>query len=124
MLYRLPDSLPFEEAALVEALSIEVHAAGRLPVRLGDTALVVGAGMIGSLAVRALKARGCARVVAADLAPERLELARKLGADACIDTRTGDAAAEVKRRVQAEAEAQPADATTAAPPSAAGSIAI
>jgi L-iditol 2-dehydrogenase len=97
VLYRLPDSLPFEEAALVESLSIAVHAAGRLPVRLGDMALVVGAGTIGLLAIQALKARGCTIVAAADVAPERLEQARKLGADAGIDTRTADAAAEMKR---------------------------
>jgi threonine dehydrogenase-like Zn-dependent dehydrogenase len=97
VLYRLPDSLPFEEAALVESLSVAVHAAARLPVRLGDTALVVGAGTIGLLAIQALKARGCALVAAADVAGERLELARRLGADAGIDTRTADAAVEMRR---------------------------
>ena len=97
VLYRLPDSLPFEEAALVESLSIAVHAAARLPVHVGDTALVVGAGTIGLLAIQALKARGCTVVAAADVAPERLELARRLGADAIIDTRTADPAAEMRR---------------------------
>jgi L-iditol 2-dehydrogenase len=97
ILYRLPDSLPFEEAALVESLSIAVHAAGRAPVRPGDTALVVGAGTIGLLVIQVLKARGCALVAAADVAPERLAQARRLGADALIDTRTSDAAAEMRR---------------------------
>lgn len=97
ILYGLPDGLPFEEAAMVEALSVAVHAAGRAPVRLGDAALVVGAGMIGLLAVQALKARGAAPVVSADVAPDRLDLARSLGADAVIDTRTADAAAEMGR---------------------------
>jgi L-iditol 2-dehydrogenase len=97
ILYRLPDALSFEEAALVEALSVAVHAAGRAPVCLGDTGLVVGAGMIGLLAIQALKARGCALVAAADVAPERLAQARKLGADVAIDTRTADAAAEMRR---------------------------
>jgi L-iditol 2-dehydrogenase len=97
ILYRLPDALPFEEAALVESLSIAVHGAGRVPVRPGDTALVVGAGTIGLLVIQVLKVRGCALVAAADVAPERLELARRLGADALIDTRTSDAAAEMRR---------------------------
>ena len=97
VLYRLPDSLPFEEAALVESLSIAVHAASRIPVHVGDTALVVGTGTIGLLAIQALKARGCTVVAAADVAPERLELARRLGADAIIDTRTADPAAEMRR---------------------------
>jgi L-iditol 2-dehydrogenase len=97
ILYRLPDSLPFEEAAMVEALSIAVHAAGRMPVALGDVGLVVGAGMIGLLAVQTLKARGCGLVVAADVAPARLSLARTLGADATIDSRTADVPAETRR---------------------------
>jgi L-iditol 2-dehydrogenase len=97
ILYRLPDALPFEEAALVEALSIAVHAAARTPVCLGDTGLVVGAGMIGLLAIQALKLRGCALVAAADVAPERLAQARKLGADTGIDTRTEDAGAAMRR---------------------------
>jgi L-iditol 2-dehydrogenase len=97
VLYRLPDSLPFEEAALVESLSIAAHAAGRVPVSLGDAALVVGAGTIGLLAIQVLKARGCTLVAAADVAPERLEQARRVGADAGIDTRANDAAAEMRR---------------------------
>ncbi|MGA2976103.1 MAG: galactitol-1-phosphate 5-dehydrogenase [Spirochaetia bacterium] len=97
ILYRLPDSLPFEEAAMVEALSVAVHAAGRAPLSLGDASLVVGAGMIGLLEMQVLKARGCALVASADVASERLELARKLGADVTIDTRTADAAAEMRK---------------------------
>ena len=40
--------MPFEHAALIEAVSIAVHAANRTPVKLGDTAVVMGSGMIGS----------------------------------------------------------------------------
>src|SRR5690606_34215316 len=47
--YRLPDGLPFEHAAMIEAVSVAVHAANRTPVSLGDTAVVVGSGMIGLL---------------------------------------------------------------------------
>ncbi len=96
-LYRLPDSLPFEEAAMTEPLSIAVHAAERTPVRMGDASLVVGAGTIGLLAVQALKARGCGLIIAADVAPERLALAAKLGADVTIDTGRQDARAEARR---------------------------
>ena len=44
--YKLPDQLPFENAALIEAVSVAVHAAGLPKVRLGDTAVVVGSGMV------------------------------------------------------------------------------
>ena len=50
------------------------------PVRLGDTAVVVGTGMIGVLTIQALRAPGCARVIAVDPSEERLALARPLGA--------------------------------------------
>jgi L-iditol 2-dehydrogenase len=96
-IYRLPEDLAFEEAALVESVSIALHGVGRLRVSLGDLAVVVGAGTIGLLAIQALKARGCALVAAADVAPERLELARRLGADALIDTGSAEAAADVRR---------------------------
>jgi L-iditol 2-dehydrogenase len=50
IVYRLPNALPFEQAAMVEPVSIAFHAVDRLPVRLSDTAVVVGSGIIGLLA--------------------------------------------------------------------------
>ncbi len=97
ILYRLPEGLPFEEAALVESLSIAVHAAVRAAPRPGSTCLVVGAGTIGLLAVQALKALGCGIVAAADVAPDRLALARRLGADIAIDTRHDDTAVVIRK---------------------------
>ena len=91
----LPDSLPFEHAALIEAVSVAVHAANRTPVSLGDTAVVVGSGMIGLLVIQAIKQKGCAQVIATDLNAQRLEVAKKLGADVTIDVSKEDAAAKV-----------------------------
>ncbi|HCC56989.1 MAG TPA: galactitol-1-phosphate 5-dehydrogenase, partial [Solibacterales bacterium] len=56
--YKLPDALAFEHAALIEAVSIAVHAANITPVELGDTAVVVGTGMIGLLALQAIRIAG------------------------------------------------------------------
>src|SRR6476619_6199175 len=53
ILYRLPDGLAFEHAAMIEAVSIAVHAVNLTPRSLGDTAVVVGAGMIGQLTIQA-----------------------------------------------------------------------
>ncbi len=81
ILYPLPDGFPFEKAALIEAVSIAVHAAKITPIAPGSTAVVVGAGMIGLLAIQAFRHFGCATVLAVDLDPAKLELARSLGAD-------------------------------------------
>lgn len=97
ILYRLPDTLSFPHAAMVEPVAIAVHAVRRVPVRSTDTAVVVGAGMIGLLVIQALRWAGVERVIAVDLAENRLALARQLGATATIRSGTGDIAAEVAR---------------------------
>jgi L-iditol 2-dehydrogenase len=81
IVYRLPETLPFEQAALVEAVSVAVHAVNVTPIQLGDTAVVVGAGMIGLLTLQAVRAAGASRVIAIDLNDKRLQVAGQLGAD-------------------------------------------
>jgi len=93
---KLPDALSFEHAALIEAVSVAVHAANRTPVSLGDTAVVVGSGMIGLLVIQAIKQKGCSQVIATDLNAQRLEVAKSLGADVTINVGEEDAAARVK----------------------------
>ena len=80
IVYRLPDTLSFEHAALVEAVSVAVHAVNVTPVILGDTAVVVGAGMIGLLTLQAARAAGASRIIAVDLNDKRLAAAKELGA--------------------------------------------
>jgi threonine dehydrogenase-like Zn-dependent dehydrogenase len=92
ILYRLPDGLTFEQAALVEPFAIALHAIRRSPPALNDTVVVVGAGMIGIALVQALRQSGCGRLVAVDIAPERLALASKAGATQCLNPAAGDAA--------------------------------
>ncbi|NQT36871.1 MAG: alcohol dehydrogenase catalytic domain-containing protein, partial [Planctomycetes bacterium] len=75
IVYRLPEGLSFERAAMVEPLSIAFHAVNITPITLGDTAVVVGTGMIGLLAVEALRAAGCGRIFAVDLDQNKLDLA-------------------------------------------------
>ena len=97
ILYRLPDALPFEQAAMVEPVSIAVHAVQRTKIAPGSTAVVVGSGMIGLLVIQALRWAGAKQVVAVDLADNRLALAQKLGATHTINSGKSDAAAEVAR---------------------------
>lgn len=87
IVFRLPDGLSFEHAAMVEPVSVAVHAVSRAPIRLGDRAVVVGCGMIGLLTIQAAKAAGCGTVFAVDLDDTRLERAARLGADVTINAR-------------------------------------
>ena len=91
IVYRLPDALPFEHAAMIEAVSVAVHAVGITPVKLDDTAVVVGSGMIGLLAIQALRLAGCGRVIAVDVDDAKLKMAAQLGADAQVNAKTADA---------------------------------
>jgi L-iditol 2-dehydrogenase len=96
-LYRVPDPLPFEHAALAEPFSVAFHAVRRAPVNLNDTAVVVGAGMIGLALVQTLRLTGCGRIVAVDLAPDRLALAAKLGATDTVHSGDGDPVTQILR---------------------------
>ncbi len=90
IVYRLPDEMPFEHAALVEAVSVAVHAVSVSPVKLGDTAIVVGAGMIGLLTIQAVKAAGASRVIAVDVNDKRLVVAKELGATDVLNSKECD----------------------------------
>ena len=81
ILYRLPEAISFEQATFTEPLSVATHAVNRTPKSPNDTAVVVGAGMVGLLVVQALRAAGCGRIIAVDIDQNRLDLACKLGAD-------------------------------------------
>ena len=98
ILYRIPEGVSFEQAAMVEPISVAVHAVNRTPVRLNDTAVVIGAGVIGLLVVQALRAAGCGRIIAVDLSPTRLELAGELGADEVLRSDEVDVVEAVRER--------------------------
>jgi L-iditol 2-dehydrogenase len=85
--YALPNNLPFTHAALIEAVSVAVHAVSLTPITLADIVLVVGAGMIGLLTLQAAKLAGAGRVYVLDVDDSRLELARKMGAAEALNSR-------------------------------------
>lgn len=95
IVYRLPDTLPFEHAAMIEAVSVAVHAVNRTPNLLGASAVVVGSGMIGLLVIQAARLAGCSTIVAVDLNPQRLELAMELGATATVNARDEDVVEQI-----------------------------
>lgn len=96
---RLDDAIPFEEGAVVaDAIATTVQGLrDRVGVQMGETVLIVGAGGLGLHAIQVARLGG-ANVIAVDRATEKLELARKVGADVTIDAVTEDA----ETRVMAE----------------------
>ena len=96
ILYKLPDSLPFERAALLESVSIAVHAVSRHVPKPGDTVVVVGAGMIGVLIIQVLKDKGSRHIVAVDVDPQKLALAQRLGATHTLNPKESDVPAAVR----------------------------
>jgi len=97
ILYRLPNALSFEQAALLEPFTIAFHAVRRSLVTLNDTAVVVGCGMIGLTLVQAAKLSGFGRIIAIDVADEKLVEAARLGATNTINSGNVDAIEEILR---------------------------
>ena len=81
MLRALPEAIDLRTAALIEPASVAWHAVSRAGDVAGRTALVIGSGPIGALAVAVLKRAGAGRVVAVDMHAKPLEIAAAVGAD-------------------------------------------
>jgi L-iditol 2-dehydrogenase len=80
IVYPLPNSLAFEEAAMLEAVSVALHAVSLVQILPNSNALVIGAGTIGLLLLQALQAAGCSCVFVSDVDSTRLKLAQEFGA--------------------------------------------
>jgi L-iditol 2-dehydrogenase len=92
--YALPDGLPFAHAAMIEAVSVAVHAVSLTHIPLDSRVVIVGAGMIGLLTLQAAKLAGAGHVTVMDVDQTRLDLAMSLGATSVI--RSADAATAIE----------------------------
>ena len=101
VVYRLPDAVTFVQAALVEPMSVALHAVARLPVHVNASAVVIGSGPIGLLASQCLRAAGCGLIYAVDLDAGRLQLACQLGADRGLHPERDDVVQQVLRGTHA-----------------------
>lgn len=84
-LYKLPDHLSYNAGALIEPLSVAVHAVRRADIKLGERILVIGAGAIGILIAALCRKRGAAEIAIVDFSQKRLNMALKLGATIAIN---------------------------------------
>jgi L-iditol 2-dehydrogenase len=108
---KIPAANSFEEGAMLEPVNTVLKAVNRLPLQRGDRVWVAGQGPIGLMFTRLLALRG-ARVVATDLLPGRLRLARALGASQTIRADAPDLAS----RLASAGRGKPLDAAVLAVP--------
>lgn len=94
-LFVIPESMSYEEGAMVEPLSVGIWACRRAGLEPGDHVLVTGAGPVGVLAAQTARALGAASVTITDISPFRLDLAGRLGLDTEHSERPGDRAFDV-----------------------------
>ena len=104
--FKLPDSVSFAEAAMVEPLAVGVHAATKAKIKPGDIAVVLGAGPIGLVTALSALAGGCARVYVSDLSEQKLQIAQSLSPAIIAVNASREAISE---RVKAETDGWGAD---------------
>lgn len=97
MIHKIPDSVSYEQGALVEPAAVALHSVRHSKLQVGDKAAVFGTGPIGLLLIEALKAAGASEIYAVELSEQRKQLAAELGA-IVIDPKEYDAVAEIHNR--------------------------
>jgi len=99
ILYRIPDNVTFEQAAMVEPVAVALHAVNLSGAKINDIVAVFGSGMIGLFIIQLLKQAGC-NVIAVDILREKLEMAKNSGAFITFNTLTDDVPREIRKLSQ------------------------
>ena len=87
LVYKVPSDIPIANAAVIEPLACSIHAVQRGNIEFGDVVVVAGAGTLGLGMIGAAKLKNPGVLIAIDLMPNRLEVAKKLGADSGLTHR-------------------------------------
>lgn len=95
--FKLPSNMKTDDGALMEPLSVGIHATAQAEARMGQTAIVLGAGPIGAVTILSLKARGVTQIIVTDLVDERLKKAKELGASHLINAKNQNVEKEVSK---------------------------
>ncbi len=100
---KIPESMSYDEGALVEPLAVACHALRRSEMELKDKKIIIlGAGTIGNLVAQASKAKGAAKVMITDISKFRLNLAKECGIDIVLDVSKYDLSEEIVKEFGAE----------------------
>jgi len=105
ILYKIPDTVSFDQAAMTEPVAVAMHAVNLSPISEGEVALVVGVGMIGLFVVQILKLKGCSKIIAVDVSANQLDMATKFGADVVLHA----AHVDIVKEIQAHSHNRGAD---------------
>ncbi len=95
-IYKIPASITFEEASLIEPIACAVHAVQRADIDFEDVVVLAGAGTIGLSIVQLVKLKTPKKLIVLDINNKRLELAKKFGADLCLNPAEEDVMQKVK----------------------------
>jgi len=93
----IPDHVTYEEAAVTEPLACVLHGVEEARIKLGDTVAIIGAGPIGLLHLLTAKKMGAGKVIISDTIDQRLQLARKMGANETINAKQEDTVEKTKK---------------------------
>ena len=93
---KVPEGVSLEVAAAIEPAAIILHGIHKVDLGLGDAVAVIGCGALGTFALQFAKLSGAQPLIAVDIDPAKLDLARELGADICIDPASQDAPAAIR----------------------------
>lgn len=100
--YHIPDNMSYMEGALVEPLSVGIHAARRGRVSLGSTVTILGGGTIGMCTLLAAKAYGASRIIVCDLFDSHLEKALEIGATDVVNSSETDPIEAIREMTNGE----------------------
>lgn len=96
MVHKMPDSMTFEQGAIVEPAAVAAYAIQRSGMKLGDTVLITGAGPIGLLTVQVALAAGASQIFVSDLSENRLKKAKEIGATHTFNAKNKDITQKIK----------------------------
>lgn len=92
----MPDSMTFEQGAIVESAAVAAYAIQQSGMKMGDTVLITGAGPIGLLTVQVALATGASQILVLDLSENRLKKAKEIGATHTFDARDKDISTKIR----------------------------
>lgn len=96
LVYAVPDNVSFEQAAFAEPIACALHGIDLCNIDQGNNVAIIGGGTIGMIMLQLAKNAGANNLIMIEPVEEKRKLAKKLGADICIDPIGSDVKAELK----------------------------